>query len=911
MSALPLPVDVEPVSSAGSHPATEGEATVIPLLRGVDRRRRTGGAPLVLRHRLFQRLAEGDAVTVVSAPAGSGKTSLLRSWIADARLDEHAAWSTVQRDERDGQRFWRSVRDALAGVAGGGALAGRAGLAVGVGSEVLVERLLSDLRSLSEPAVLVIDDLHELHSDDALASLELFLTRLPEHLRVVLLTRAAPGLGLHRLCLTGALTELRGEDLRCSVQETRELLEASGIALSDAAVASLHERTEGWAAGLRLAAASLAGHRDHEAFVREFCGTERTVAGYLLAEVLERQPPEVRDLLLRTSVLERISGPLADALTGGSGCERILHELESANMFVTALDVGRSWFRYHPLFADLLRLELRRVNPALIRPLHAAAARWHEQHGDIVEAIRHAQAAGDWPYAAGLLADNQLELILGGYMATVRALLDAFPADVAAADPELALAFALARLYEGQHEEAAAHVAVAERLAAAVGDDHRRRFELGLAVATLWSARVGGDLSRVPDASRRVESALKAHLPSDVHGQPHRATALLKLGIAQMWSLRLDDGRGHVEEALSLARRIGRPYLEMACLGQLALAAPVSGLPLAVGRRLAEEAVSIAEVHGWDTHRNAAPSLAAAGSTLAWLGRLEEAERCLDRAERALAPAGAPEIGLLVNKGRGMVRLGQRRLEDALAAFRAAERTQGALGSEHPLTLDLSSRKLRTQIEMGETAAVRAALADLPPQARGRAEMRIAAAAAELAEECAQQAVDELVPVIEGSARTFHPGTMIEALLLDAVAREQLGDRAAAAASLERALALADPDGILLPFALVDVRELLERHGGHRTAHSSLRATVLDMLAGASPPPEVEPLRDPLSDAELRVLRYLPSNLKATEIAAELCVSANTVRTHVRHVYAKLDAHNRSEAVSRARQNGLLAPARA
>jgi LuxR family maltose regulon positive regulatory protein len=911
MSALPLTADVESVIDAASDPAA-AVATVVPLHRGIDRPARTGRERLVLRHRLFQRLAEGGAVTVVSAPAGSGKTSLLRSWIVDAGLDEHAAWSTVPRDERDGQRFWRSVRGALAGVVGGGTLAGRPGLAVGAGPEVLVERLLSDLRSLSEPAVLVIDDLHELGADDALASLELFLTRLPEQLRVVLLTRGALGLGLHRLRLTGALTELRAEDLRFSVQEARELLEASGIALPDAAVASLHERTEGWAAGLRLAASPLAAHPDPQAFVREFCGTERTVAGYLLAEVLERQPPEVRDLLLRTSLLERVSGPLADALTGGAGSERILHELESANMFVTAVDVGRSWFRYHPLFADLLRLELRRVNPALIRPLHAAAARWHEQNGDVVEAIRHAQAAGDWHYAAGLLADHQLELTLGGYSATVRALLDGFPAEAAGSDPELALASALARLYEGLHEEAAAHVAVAERLAASVGDDRRRRFELGLAVATLWSARVVGDLGRVPEASRRVEAALQAQLPADVlGGQSNRATALLKLGIAQMWSLRLDDGRGHVEAALSLARRIGRPYLEMACLGHLALAAPVSGVPLAVGRRLAEEAVSIAEANGWDTHRNAAPSLAAAGTTLAWLGRFAEAERCLDRAEGALVPGGAPEVELLVHKGRGMLRLGQRRLEDALAAFRAAERMQAPLGREHPLTLDLRSRTLRTQIEMGETAAVRAVLADLPAPARGRAEMRIAAAAAELAEGCAQHAVDELVPVLERSARVLHPGTMIEALLLDAAAREALGDRAAAAASLERALALAEPDGILLPFALVGVRELLERHGGLRTAHPSLRATVLDLLAGGAPTPEAGPLRDPLSEAELRVVRYLPSNLKATEIADELCVSSNTVRTHLRHVYAKLDAHSRSEAVSRARQLGLLAPARA
>ena len=278
-------------------------------------------------------------MTLVSAPAGSGKTSLVRSWIADS------GWASTPAGRRSSATSATGSGSGGARRArrrqGGGALAARAGLAVGVGSEVLVERLLSDLRSLSEPAVLVIDDLHELHSDDALASLELFWTRLPRHLRVVLVTRAALGLGLHRLRLE-ELTELRAEELRFSVEEARELLEASGIALSDAAVESLHERTEGWAAGLRLAAGSLAGHPDPEAFVREFCGTERTVAGYLLAEVLERQPPEVRDLLLRTSVLERISGPLADALTGGSGSERILHELESANMFVTALDVGRS-----------------------------------------------------------------------------------------------------------------------------------------------------------------------------------------------------------------------------------------------------------------------------------------------------------------------------------------------------------------------------------------------------------------------------------------------------------------------------------------------------------------------------------------------------------------------------------------
>ena len=251
--------------------------------------------------------------------------------------------------------------------------------------------------------MLVIDDLHELDSEDALGWLEMLLARLPPPLRVVLATREEPALGLHRLRLAGELTELRGSDLRFSLDESRSLLRAGGITLSDTVLGSLHERTEGWPAGLRLAAISLTTHPDPERFVSEFSGSERTVAGYLLAEVLERQPPEVRDLLLRTSILERVSGPLADVLTGAMGAEAILQRLEDQNAFVTALDAARTWFRYHHLFADLLRLELRRVAPATIPSLHHAAAAWHEQEGDVVEAVRHYQAAGEWAPAGRLL----------------------------------------------------------------------------------------------------------------------------------------------------------------------------------------------------------------------------------------------------------------------------------------------------------------------------------------------------------------------------------------------------------------------------------------------------------------------------------------------------------------------------
>src|SRR6266702_4524877 len=219
---------------------------------------------------------------------------------------------------------------------------------------------------------------------------------------------------LHELTSPGALAEIRAADLRFSERETRELLEASGIALSEAGVALLYQRTEGWAAGLRLAALSLAGHPDPERSVAEFSGSDRTVAEYLLAEMLDRQPPHVQDLLLRTCLLDRVNGELANLLTGRPGSEQILLELEDANAFVESVDPGRTWFRYHHLFADLLRLELRRRLPAEIPALHRRAAGWFTQQGQVAEAIRHTQAAGDWPEAARLLADYSFSLTLDG-----------------------------------------------------------------------------------------------------------------------------------------------------------------------------------------------------------------------------------------------------------------------------------------------------------------------------------------------------------------------------------------------------------------------------------------------------------------------------------------------------------------
>jgi LuxR family maltose regulon positive regulatory protein len=330
-----------------------------------------------------------------------------------------------------------------------------------------------------------------------------------------------------------------------------------------------------------------------------------------------------------------------------------------------------------------------------------------------------------------------------------------------------------------------------------------------------------------------------------------------------------------------------------------------------VARSLVEQAGSLVESCGSERHDSAVAAFAVGAVTFVALGRLGEAEGWLERAHGALTPATTPPLALLVHHTRALLRLGQQRIDDALAAIRDAERLQSRLVSEHPLAFDLRARLLRVQVRPGRTAAVRTALERMDADERDRAEIRIAAAALELADGRPAEAVTELLPLIDASAPTRCRawGTAIEARLYDALARRDLGDPSGAEAALERALAMAEPEGTLLPFALVPVGELIERHGGHRTAHATLLSTILDLRAGCSRASDAGQLLDPLSDAELRVVRYLPGNLKGPEIAAELCISPNTVRTHLRHIYAKLDTHSRSEAVTRARQLGLLAPA--
>jgi LuxR family maltose regulon positive regulatory protein len=878
---------------------------------------RPGAGGVVPRLGLFERLEASARVTVVSAPAGSGKTVLLRSWIGEAGLAERAAWVPVERNERDPQRFWLSVLGAVRQTAPGSALVGELTAAPDLDGWAIVERLLKDMAPLADRVWLVVDDVHELNQD-ALRQLELLVMRAPPGLRFVLAARHDVRLGLHRLRLEGGLAELRAGDLRFTAAEAGELFAAAGVALGEPAVAVLQERTEGWAAGLRLAALSLAGHPDPARFAAEFSGSERTVAEYLLAEVLDRQSEAVRRLLLRTSILERVSGELADLLTGDEGGERVLLDLEAAGAFVVALDADRSWFRYHQMFAGLLRLELRRAEPGAVAGLHQAAAGWLAARGFAVEAVRHAQAAGDWELAARLLTGHWPGLHLDGQAATVHELLAGFPAGLPAADAELAVVAAADELAQGSLEAAERYLTLAGRQSASVPAGRGEYGRLLLGVVRLLLDRQRGNLPAVAADAREVQAMAEvADAAQPGLGADLSALALISLGSTELWATASQDAERYLARGIALARQGGRPYLEFTGLAFQAMHEFYHSFTRAAER--GRQAVALAEQHGWTDDPAAGIACTVLAMVLVWQGQPDEAEPWVQRAERTLTADTQPAAVLGVLIIRGTLELERDRDAAALAALKAGEPLARRLGGPHYLVARIRALLVHSLIRLGQAERAGQFLAGLAEQDRDRGELRVAAAALALAQDDPQAALAVLAPIQPGPDPEDYWGFWrARAHVLEAIARDALGDPDAADAALERALDLSERSGDLTPFLLYPVSGLLERHARHRTAHAALVAEIRGVLAGtqaesrhgAPPPSRPEPLLEPLSGSEARVLRYLPTNLTGPEIARELSVSPNTVKTHIRHLYAKFGTNHRAEAVDLARALGLLAPAR-
>jgi LuxR family transcriptional regulator, maltose regulon positive regulatory protein len=851
--------------------------------------------------------AAARKVTIISAPAGSGKTSLLRAWADRPGQPRRLAVVQVRRDQFDAQDFWLALLDAVRRVRGAASDAEALATTPDFNAPAMAGRVLSELADAGGDIMVVIDDLHELNSPETLGQLTRLLTNLPDGVHAVLTTRHDLPLRLHQLRLAGELAEIRAADLRFTESETRELLVASGITLSQAGVELLHQRTEGWAAGLRLAALSLAGHPDPERFVADFSGTNRAVAEYLLTEMLERQPGDVQDLLLRTCLLDRVNGELADLLTGRHGSERILLELEDENAFVVSLDPERTWFRYHHLFADLLRLELRRTLPDQVPALHRRAAEWFGEHGQFVDAIRHTQAAGDWPDAARLLADHSFSLTLDGYVQTMQALVRAFPAGED--HPELALVRAAADLFQGRLDEAAAHLAVAEAYARTAPPDRRRRLRVTIASLQLSLARRRGHLAGVIEQVSFLASPVTGQSDEEIAlDNDLRAVALMNLGAIEAWSAALPDAERHLQEGTALARQIGRPYLEVCCLAQLGFASKIH--PFATTQRRCREAIALAEHYGWGTEPVIAPALVILAGIMIWTGEFDEGQRWLQRTVQALQTDVGPDIGLMLHLAAGMLHAGRSRHHEAVEEFSAAERLQSQLEGWHALASQVTGWLLATQVRLGMTGEASAALAALDDERAKSGEVGNARAMICLADGDPAAALAALRDVLDGTAPVIGNVTIVETHLIAGLAYRKLGNQRAAHLAAERALALAEADRLVLPFAMTGSRELLETLPRHETAHAALLTDILDILRGGSPAAKDQPVPaqgEELSPGELKVLQYLPTNLSRPQIAAELSVSVNTVSTHIRSIYAKLQVGDRSSAVQRARELRLLA----
>jgi LuxR family transcriptional regulator, maltose regulon positive regulatory protein len=862
---------------------------------------------LVPRQALLAALDRGAAgrVTIIAAPPGSGKTSLLRSWTGQPGRSRRFAAVQVQRGWRDPQLFWLSLLKAARTLSAEPAGVGPAATPT-FSESAAVDEVLVELDGHEGDVTLIIDDIHELKSLGSLEHLTRLLTELPSGVSAVLATRRDLPLRLHQLRLTGELTELRAADLQFTTDETVELLESAGVKLSPQSLTLLHRRTEGWAAGLRLAALSLAGHPDPDRFVANFTGSNRDVADYLVAELLERQTPEVQDLLLRTSILQEISGELADALTGGTGSERFLLELEDANMLVVSLDAQRTWFRYHHLFGDLLRLELRRRLPDEVHVLHRRAADWLADHGRAAEAVRHRQAAGDWPVAAELLADHAFGMMLDGQEETMQSLLLAFPHEGQSGFPELNVVRATVALVHGQLDDAAAYVAGVDGCLGELSADRVRRTRIAVASLKLVLARRRGDLAEVARQAQFLTAPSGEHPAELMAGSDLRVIALQNLGIAEAWSSGASDAERHLQEGADLARTVGRPYLEVACLAQLGFATKLSSL--AASRKRCEQAIALAEQHGWGNAVILAPALVTLACSLVFTGELDSADYWLNRAGQVLQNDSGPGIRTQLYLVKGMVQAARGRHKEAFEEFRHADDMQSQLVTRHALSGFVVGWMCSSQARAGGLDEVRTYLEALAEPLSDSAEIRNAHGVLALAENRPGDALAAAAPIAEGTVPVVHESSIVEAHLVRALAFHAIEDDRAAHQALEQALEIAEPERLILPFLMTGAGELLEKTAPGRSEYPALRAEILDVVHGTSLPErhQAPAAGLELSPTELRVLRYMPTNLSRPEIAGELYVSVNTVNTHFRNIYRKLEAADRSTAVRRAREFRLL-----
>ncbi|MEA2602916.1 MAG: hypothetical protein QOF89_3908 [Acidobacteriota bacterium] len=926
-----------PASSAPALDALLATKLYIPALR----------AHRVPRPRLTERLEEGTAgpLTLISAPAGFGKSTLLSEWVhASGRP---VAWVSLDEGDDEVSHFLLYVLSALQRLHPGLGEAALSTLRHAQAPtreilESLLTGLLNEIHTLDLDVVLVLDDYHVLADPAVQQAVQFLLDRLPPRMHLVIATRVDPPLALSRLRARGQLTELRAQDLRFTSEETAGFLnQVMDLSLSSADIEALEERTEGWAVGLQMAALSLQGRRDAAAFIAQFTGSHRFVLDYLTDEVLSRLPESTRDFLLRTSILERLCGPLADAVRGGEADEdrtpadgqAILERLDAANLFLIPLDDTRTWYRYHHLFATLLRHQVeRKLGPDGIKTLHERASDWFAAYGHPEDALEHALAAGAHDRAAELMSQHALPRLMRGDAGTVLRWVQALPPEWVRRLPWLRLAYTWALLATFQLPAAEEQVREMERELAREPDP-----ELEAHVETLRALflRVSG---RTEEAIALYRRALE-RLPEEV--SISRTIVLLELGLTGLLAGDFTAAEEAFHQAEVASQASGTPMgvlLAQSHLAQIRIAQGRLHEAVDLARRSvrvasesapAREAVSpgasmayalLAEVEREWNHLEAASEHASRGAELGRRGGIADgllgssfvrmriltaagnfpgAFEALERAEEVLRRTGQPRWLEMIEAFRARLHIRRFRVEgdaDSLAAAVRWARDSGLLESwtrrrEVPAVqdhyVDVAALTLaRVLLAQGETDRALDLLAEL----RRRAE----------------------------AARWGR--SVIEASCIEALGHHARGDRAAALAAVRRALSLAEPEGFVRIFVgegtamaelVAQVTQAAPATVSTEYAQRLLAAFREAAVAPAPFPIPIAPATRPataesLSERELEVLRLIASGLTNAETGRKLFIAPSTVKKHLENIYDKLSTRSRTQAIARAREIGLL-----
>jgi LuxR family transcriptional regulator, maltose regulon positive regulatory protein len=874
--------------------------TVAPVASGA----RPGGSPpgprsAIERTRLLDHLIGCRApVTLVCGPAGAGKTVLCTDVASRLRRDGDAvAWITVDPRDDDAARLWSNIVAALRGT-GRFDPGSRLHELVAPPAAVLpgfIDRVLAEVEALDEELWLVLDDVHELRGTIALASLEQLVHRAPPGLRLVLSSRRDPELGLARLRLDGRLLELRAADLAFTVDEVAACLSVRGLELPPATVRTLHERTEGWVAGVRIAILALTSPGATTDLIDAFDGDDHAVADYLVTEVLARIPEDARRFLLETGVCATLEVGLARHLTGRADAAEVLARLERENAFTVRSGRGRDVYRYHELFRTFLRAELRRADPAAERRLHGEAARWLLAHGDPLHAMEHLIAAGDVAALADLVTAPGITAILDGRGRELTTILERLdPADRTGHPAALVGAAAALAVEDGARADRwLGDASAADPDPWAEADTVTR-----VLAATVDLARAQGT-ARLPGALARLEAIWSC----DAGVRDHDLLALHQRGIARLALGRYEDAVDDLRRVGDLARTTGRGGLELAGRSQLAAALGSAGR-LPEMRETARAAVALAERRGWGRSR----SVVLAHLCTAWSAHLRgqdaQARRLLAASSDAVARSPDPQVQLSARGVEALIgRDGPDGHAPAVRDYVDVLRRTADASAAPALVAAVVPALVQLALDLGERSSARELLELAGPRFTDPGELALVRATMAVDAGRTDAARRLLAPVVAGDERCHVVTTYVAAQLLAAVLEAQRGSGPRSHDHVVTALRAAAPLELWRPF-LVErgVRPLLLDGLGRFGHLEPFVASLLSHAPNDGSPSEAERL----TAAEVVILAELPSMLSVAEIADARGISVNTVKTHLRAIYRKLEVDNRRGAVTAARHRGLL-----